>query len=208
MCEGGCEWFQWAYDGLDQPTTPMKSSWSPPSKRQRSPSIEVLSPLPTSSMHHHKSPSQRSLKRHKHWTSPDRPSSLPACHCHSSSAEGNLVQHSPTARSSWPLDIAHCHASSAAQSHTCVWPSDFYVDEMDAGFTKCALESNRQRLVEEVFQSHFHAKFIKSTFYNHCRHWMSVKEHVQRCYIGYGHTERGHWSTFLRQEIKGEQLIG
>ena len=180
MCEGGCKWFQWAYDRLDQPTTPMKSSWSPPSKRQCSPLIEVLSPLPTSSMHHHKLPSQRSLKRHKHWMSPDRLSSLPACHCCSSSAEGNLIQHSLTARSLRPLDIARCHASSAAQSHTRVWPSDFYVDEMDAGFTKCALESNRWHPVEEVFQSHFHVKFIKSMFYNHHCHWLSMKEHVQR----------------------------
>ena len=85
-----------------------------------------------------------------------------------------------------------------------IWPFDFYATEMDLGFKRCCEESNRQRPVEQVFSKHFGAKFVKSTFYDHRRHWMSVASSVRGHYIDYGHTEQGRWATFLRKEIKGE----
>lgn len=89
-----------------------------------------------------------------------------------------------------------------------IWPFDFYADEMDIGFKKCRLESNKHRPVQKVFQDHFHVKFVRSTFYDHRRHWMSVSSFVRQRYIGFGHTERGRWSTFLRQEIRSERRLG
>lgn len=85
-----------------------------------------------------------------------------------------------------------------------IWPFDFYADEMDTGFKKCHLESNKHRPVEKVFQDYFHVKFVRSTFYDHRRHWMDVSRLVREQYIEYGHTERGRWSNFIRQEIKDE----
>lgn len=110
-----------------------------------------------------------------------------------------------------PLSIAwECASSAATRCHTsyCVWPFDFYAEEMDIGFRKCRLELNKQHPVEQVFQDHFHVKFVKSMFYDHRHHWMSVSQSVRERYIGYGHTERGHWATFLRHEIKGERRMG
>ena len=89
-----------------------------------------------------------------------------------------------------------------------IWPFDFYADEMDIGFRKCRLESNKHRPVQKVFQDYFHVKFMRSMFYDHRRHWLSTSSSMRQQYIRYGYTERGCWSTFLRQEIKGERRFG
>lgn len=185
-------------------------------KRQRTPSVEILSSPPTHSTHCIRTSSQRSLKKQKSHTMQDCTPSLghslsppTTCNCHTSSSAAIDDVPSPLANGqSKPLSIARHHVSVAVQHSQHVWPFDFYADEMDIRFRACRLESNKQRPVEQVFRGHFHVKFAKSTFYDHHHHWMSASDTVWACYIGYGHTKCGCWTSFLRHEIKGEQHMG
>ena len=79
---------------------------------------------------------------------------------------------------------------------------------MDLGFKKCREESNKQCPVAQIFSEHFGTKFVRSTFYDHCRHWMSVHPSARKRYIDYGHTEKGHWSVFFQKEIRGKRVMG
>ncbi|KAF8431627.1 hypothetical protein L210DRAFT_2909688 [Boletus edulis BED1] len=220
MGEDGCDWFQFVHDEATNYSQQSLLVLHPSTtcKRQRTPSIEILSSPHTQSAHHSwsLSPSQRSLKKQKSQTMRDRTPSLdhslssPTMHHRhtSSAAVGN--DPSPTViGSSKPLSDARRRISADhTQTSHRIWPFDFYADEMDVGFTKCRMESNKQRPVEQVFRNHFHVKFTKSTFYDHRRHWMSVSDSVRACYIGYGHTAHGRWTAFLRHEIKGERRMG
>ena len=171
------------------PPTPPQTSG--PLKYVRSPSIEVSSPSPALGHGH----------EHQQFAP------LLYARCHPSSSRGSFkrqrLDFSPS-----PPPPCHRTPSMKRPQPPRVWPFDFYADKMDIGFKKCHLESNKQQPVERVFLDYFHVKFIRSTFYNHHHHWMGVSQSVHEQYIGYGHTECGHWSAFLRQEIRGERQMG
>ncbi|KAG6375795.1 hypothetical protein JVT61DRAFT_2648 [Boletus reticuloceps] len=217
MGEDGCDWFQWVHDEATISTQQSSPVLHPSTrKRQRTPSVEILSSPHTRSAHRSWSLSQRSLKKQKSHTMQDRTPSLDhplssptTSRRHTSSAAVDDDPSPPVIGQSKPLCDARRRISSDRTQHSHrIWPFDFYADEMEVGFRKCRLESNKQRPVDQVFQAHFHVKFTKSTFYDHRRHWMSMSETVRAQYIGYGHTERGRWTAFLRQEIKGEWRMG
>jgi len=191
MGEDGCDWFRWVFEDAHNMPPPTPPQASGPLKRRRSPSIKVSSPSPAldhAHDHQHLTPLLYARRRasSSHRSSKRRPLDL-------SPSLPPLRHRTPSIEHPQPPRI---------------WPFDFYADEMDTGFKKCRLESNKHRPVERVFLDYFHVKFIRSTFYDHHRHWMGVSQSVREQYIGYGHTERGRWSTFLRQEVRGERQMG
>ena len=212
MGEDGCDWFRWVFEDLP-PNPSTLPQTSGPLKRRHSPSIEPSpsSPPQTSS----------SLKR-RHSASIGVSSPSPAlgharehqqvapllyARHHASSSRGSSKRHALDLSPSLP---PQCHRTPSLKhpQPPRVWPFNFYADEMDIGFKKCRLESNKHWPVERVFSDYFYVKFTRLTFYDHRRHWMGVSQSVRERYIGYGHTEHGRWSTFLRQEIRGERLMG
>lgn len=194
MGEDGCDRFRWVFEDVQDvpPSTPPQTSG--PQKCRRSPSIEVSSPSPALpvGVHAHQ-PVKPLLRAQHHASSSHRSSKTQRCSFDLSSSSPPTHHHTPSIECPQPPRV---------------WPFDFYADEIDIGFKKCRLESNKHWPVERVFLDHFHVKFVRSTFYNHHRHWMGVSQSTQERYIGYGQTERGRWSTFLHQEIRGERRMG
>ena len=139
-----------------------------------------------------------SFTMHSHKMRTSLPTSSTTRHCMPS------VELSPTTYYHPSFSGASTSLSFSPSNSWWVWPFNFYMRKMDPGFKWCRIKLNRQHPVEKVFQDCPHTKFIKSTFYNHHHHWMTISLSVCEQYTGYGHTECGRWSTFLCQEIKGE----
>ncbi|KAG6373071.1 hypothetical protein JVT61DRAFT_7132 [Boletus reticuloceps] len=203
--EDDCDWFRWAFEdsdvhGIPQSPPPRTSSSH---KRKRSPSIEVSSPFPAKRKH---SPSiEISSPQPTSGHMYDQQIALLLYARHRASTSYRLPK--INLASSLPPECSSTSSMERPQPPQ-VWPFDFYANKMDIGFKRCRLESNKQQPVEKVFLDQFHVKFVRSTYYDHRRHWMSVSQSVCERYIGYGQTERGRWSTFIRQEIRGERQMG
>jgi hypothetical protein len=81
-----------------------------------------------------------------------------------------------------------------------IWPVDFYACDIEAGFQKCTSATRAQHSIPATFTKHFGICFIKTTYYDHWRHWMEeVDAQVQEHYISYGRTSKGLWSSFLQE---------
>ncbi|KAG2038580.1 hypothetical protein BDR03DRAFT_981529 [Suillus americanus] len=94
-----------------------------------------------------------------------------------------------------PIDVDEQH----------IWPVDFYACDIEAGFQKCLSATRARRSVPMTFTKHFGVHFIKTTYYDHRRHWMEeVDVKVCEHYISYGRTSKGLWSSFL-QELRKKQ---
>ena len=189
MGEDGCIWFQWAYDDLGKgaPWTPLKTSGEQHSHRQI-PSIELSPALRQGRLFPHRLPQKR--------LSTDVSSSSPPLRHRTPSVE--------LSSSFEPLTYARCR--NFAKKHTQL-SIDLSQSSPTPGFEPSLPEgtSSGPRIWPFDF---FHVKFVRSTFYDHHRHWLSTSSSMHQRYIRYGHTERGRWSTFLRQEIKGERRFG
>ena len=222
MGEDGCDQFHWAYDDLGKGVLQMPMQTSSLHLSHSEILVVELFPAQHGQLSFDRSPKKDALPTAHDCPlatniSPSSPSQHHALliglsehfepltyawHCNFTKKHGVLLidqsQSSPT-----PCLEPPPHDESTSSSAQ-IWPFDFYTDKMDIGFKKCHLQSNKHCPVKKVFQDHFHVLFVPSTFYDHCHHWMSVSSWMHEQYIGYGHTECGHWSTFLHKEIRGE----
>ena len=234
MGEEGCEQFTWAYHEWRDDPAPLSPLHTPFSDHSHTwtPSVEVSvpscyppshnSPRSSCTLHCHM-PSHRKIYRSDCTSTAtsltlqnDTPSIAPPLSGNlrplSYVCRRNFASHedhgtSPTPSTSSLGHYPHTSSVDHKPSGPCIWPYDFYADEMDIGFRRCALESNKHCPVLKVFQEHFHVKFVPSTFYDHHQHWKSVSKLIHQQYIGYRHTECGRWLTFVWHEITGKKSI-
>ena len=232
MGEDGCKWFQWAYDKWRDNTAPLgpPHTFGQHRKHQWTPSFETFMAPHHSPSHKSSCRPPTTLypthSCHKIQQSDDTSiSQSVTCHHHTPSIEISLspgkakplfyVRHhnlascnihesSPTPSVS-TLGQCHCDTTVDCKSSSPrIWPFDFYANEMDVGFRKYALESNKHRPVRKVFQDHFHVKFVHFTFMIITNiGWVSASSFANSI------SSMGIWSvvigsTFIQCEIKGK----
>lgn len=81
-----------------------------------------------------------------------------------------------------------------------VWPRDFYVVEVAAVFSHCQLAKARKTTVAALFRERVDGTpFTRQTFYSHRERWNDAPASLRERYLGYGFTERGLWSAFMKE---------
>jgi len=81
-----------------------------------------------------------------------------------------------------------------------LWPVNFYVIDITNGFNLCKKAADSWCKVSQAFIKHFGVPFKASTYYNNKKVWdLEVNQALHERFTGYGHTETGRWTTFMKK---------
>jgi hypothetical protein len=85
------------------------------------------------------------------------------------------------------------------EDHIVLWPADFHVVEIVAGFKACDKARRAGKNVGKTFTALFDVPFKRSTYYANRRRWDSAPKAVRDKFVASGKTEAGLWTEFMKE---------